>query len=372
MKAHDSSSAVPLLGPSQVQGEDPVAAGALYIESRLLALEGDVVGSLRLLQEAVRLDPHDPFLRYSLAENYLALGQLQPAIRATEDAVIQDPEFVEAHFLLGNLFFHVERNDKAIQSFLRVLELDPEREDVSLMLAITHARNDEYDRAVEIIKKSIKDHPESTRSRFALARMYQKMDLVSLAIETYQNLLKQNPESEAVYFELGGLYEERGDLDRAEQIYRQFLALDDNEVLEQEDWSAAAESFDSILQQRPDLDQARFYLGIALERDQKFQGALEVFSALPEDSELYPDALAHQGYLHHRLGQTDQAIAALEKLIAGGDDRAELWIYLASLYQDLGRFEVALETIDRGLRVSPQDVGLLYHRGLTLESGQRR
>lgn len=391
-------------------------AEALYIESRLLAMEGDGEKSLRLLQQAVQLDSHDPFLRLSLADQYLSLGQGEQALRAAEDAVIQDPQYVEAHMLLGNLAFHAGNNEKAIQAFSRVLELEPDLEDAVLLLAITHARNDNFEQAVEVLKEFNRKHPDSSKGMVTLARLYQEMGLTGLAVESYNLLLEHHPEIESVYFELGSLYEEQGEYEQALAVYRKLLVEDPqntnmrhhvarlfianqkydealNELqellrirpddiealrkvglihLEQGLWAAAAKVFLDLLEINPEIHQARFYLGTALERNNDFQGAMLAFSVIPEDSELYDDAMAHLSYLHHRLGQTDEAIVILEKVLSRGSERPELFAFLASLYEDQERFDQALLILDRGLTIFPQDSGLLYHKGVTLERTNER
>jgi Flp pilus assembly protein TadD len=82
--------------------------------------------------------------------------------------------------------------------------------------------------------------------------------------------------------------------------------------------------------------------------------------------------MAHLSYLNHRLGQTREATVILEKILSKGSERPELYGFLASLYGDQGHFDKALATLDRGLTVFPQESGLLYHKGVTLDRNKDR
>ena len=116
------------------------------------------------------------------------------------------------------------------------------------------------------------------------------------------------------------------------------------------------------------MNAIQFYLGLALERQGKWQEALNAFQQISVADEVYGDALPHLSYLLHQLGHSGEAIDLLEAQFAkGGKISPELFSYLATLYQADKQFDSALTAIENGLAVHPGDIGLLYHRGLLYE-----
>jgi tetratricopeptide (TPR) repeat protein len=68
------------------------------------------------------------------------------------------------------------------------------------------------------------------------------------------------------------------------------------------------------------------------------------------------------GECHYQLGQTNEAIAALEKAVAGDPERAYWWYRLGRLQLDEGRLEPALASLTRAAELgekAPQDAGWL-------------
>ena len=389
-------------------------AKALYLfgRGRLLAADGDYQNAIAALLRATQFDPDAAYLRLALAEAYLDAGQEEEGRRQAEEALRLQPDFLDAELLLGNVFFRQEDDEQAIAHFLRALEIDPEEESAYLHLGIAYARQGDYEKGAAYLKTALERHPDAVGVALTLARLYREMGQNSLAKDLYQTLIDSSPEFLPAYSEFASLLEDNKKIESAIDVYRQLLALrpdspgirhhvarllilnnrfdealaelntildlapDDLDALrkvgliyfEQSKWDAAAEAFSAILKIRPDLHAIQFYLGLALERQGKWQDALEAFQQISADAEVYGDALPHQAYLLHQLGHGGAAVDLLQgQLATGGEFKPELFSYLATLYQENKQLDSALTAIEEGLTVHPEDIGLLYHRGLLYE-----
>jgi TolB-like protein len=171
--------------------------------------------------------------------------------------------------------------------------------------------------------------------------------------------------------------EEIGKLKQSEQLYARAIQLDPTFALamarysQLESWivhifertperrEKARSLAQQALQLQPDLPEAHLAMGFSLYYgDNEFEAALKEFEiaqrGLPNEAEIY---LA-LGAIQRRLGKWSESTASLEK--AASLNPKDGWVFqqLALNYQMLRDFDSANKTIDRGLRVNPDGLGL--------------
>jgi TolB-like protein len=171
--------------------------------------------------------------------------------------------------------------------------------------------------------------------------------------------------------------EEIGKLKQSEQLYTRAIQLDPTFALamarysQLESWivhifertperrEKARSLAQQALQLQPDLPEAHLAMGFSLYYgDNEFEAALKEFEiaqrGLPNEAEIY---LA-LGAIQRRLGKWSESTASLEK--AASLNPKDGWVFqqLALNYQMLRDFDSANKTIDRGLKVNPDGLGL--------------
>ncbi|MCK4509021.1 MAG: tetratricopeptide repeat protein [Desulfuromonadales bacterium] len=382
-----------------------------FARARMLMAENDREGAIAAYRDAIDYDPDDQGLRFELAELYMAVEQPKAAIRVLEDVLLHNPESLKANLTLGNAYFGNQQPGKAIPYFRRALELAPEKEQVRLHLAIALVRVGDVDLASEELKELLKLYPESRSGRMAMARLYRETGLNQLAVEQYRDLILRNPNLDQAYLELGLLYEELKEWQNALDVFRDVLeqrpldftlrhhlarvyvgmeryddALEELNIivelkpedfdarrkigliyLEQKRWADAVSAFKELLDLKPDLDPSRYYLGTAYESLLKWDLALDAFLGIDRESALYDDAISHVGYIYLETGRVSEAIELLHSRMTEGKPRPQVYNYLTSLYTADGQHENALNTIENGVELYPDNVELLYQRVLILE-----
>lgn len=411
----------PVVVTAPTSGPEPVPASATSDESQafyyfslanLRATEDDLEGALAALKQARDKDPRSSYLDLALAEVYLRQDKDEEALRAVEDALVNEPDSTEAHTLLARLYFNRQNFPGAIEQFRIAVKLAPDNENLLLQLVVALARNGDNGDAVDALKAFIADHPEAVDSPLTLAHLYQETGRDALAEATYQQVIKDHPGLREARLDLARFYETHpGKLEQALKIYRQLLTENptDNRLhnhlaavlinagkldaarkeletllkntpgdlearrklgliaIEQEQWAQAILQFRSLLQERPDLQQARYYLGVALERKGDISGALDTFADIPEDSPFADDALMHRAYLLDSRKRPKEAIALLEARLAKPVDRADLFLFLISIYASESQDQKALAKAEQGLKAFPDNLQLHYQRGVLLE-----
>src|SRR2546421_267516 len=176
---------------------------------------------------------------------------------------------------------------------------------------------------------------------------------------------------------LQNMVEDFGKLKQSEQLYARAIELDPKFALalarysQLESWivhtferttqrrEKARALAQQALQLQPDLPEAHLAMGFSLYYgDNDFEGALKEFEiaqhGLPNGAEGYP-AL---GSIQRRMGKWPESNASLEK--AASLDPKDSWVLqnLALSYATLRDFDAANKTIDRGLEVNPDGLGL--------------
>jgi TolB-like protein/Tfp pilus assembly protein PilF len=113
------------------------------------------------------------------------------------------------------------------------------------------------------------------------------------------------------------------------------------------------------LQLQPDLPEAHLAMGFSLYYgDNDFEAALKEFEiaqrGLPNEAECY---LA-LGAIQRRLGKWQESTDSLEKAVSLNPKDGWVFLNLALNYQMLRDFDAANKTVDRGLQLNPDSLGL--------------
>ena len=103
--------------------------------------------------------------------------------------------------------------------------------------------------------------------------------------------------------------------------------------------------------------------GVAWERLERWQEAVNAYTGALEHNPTYADALNNRAVVYGRLDQLDLAIADLEQTVSLNPDDALAWSNLGLAYHQLGDFEKAIVNFDEAAARSP-DVFILLNRGL--------
>src|SRR5712691_10203860 len=171
--------------------------------------------------------------------------------------------------------------------------------------------------------------------------------------------------------------EDIGKLKQSEQLYARAIELDPKFALaiarysQLESWivhtfertierrEKARALAQQALQLQPDLPEAHLAMGFSLYYgDNNFEGALKEFEIAQHDLPNEAEGYLALGSIQRRLGKWPESNASLEK--AASLDPKDSWVLqnLALSYQTLRDFDAANKTIDRGLEVNPDGLGL--------------
>jgi len=217
------------------------------------------------LNEAIKLDPADPFAYTALAVMYfeIAHGPMDPgdAIMKGEAAALKaiklDTTIAETYFVLGETYqysywkfdeaekyfkkaislnpnfslahFHYAwalylfgKNDEALVQHELARKCDPFDPDIVAQLAVMYVNTGQYEKAMKEALESLEIVPDFPMGLLALGEAYLRMGKNDEAIETHKKLAEKYPRW---MFELGYTYAMIGKYDEADNILIQMNKL---------------------------------------------------------------------------------------------------------------------------------------------------
>lgn len=407
----------PVLLPSEDSGyrselaDPPAKALYAYVEFRMLAGENRWDDAIAALRRAVAFDPETDYLRMSLAKALLHKDQADDSIEILRKILLQTPDHIEGHELLGDLLSYQDQHEEAVEQYRQALKLAPQNEMLQMRLAMALGRLKRNVEAISLLEEMVAEQPESKLAHLALARFYHENkqpekskaayrallnrhpgyqqalleygklleaeDLFAEAFALYRQGIKQNPRAAAVRQQLALLYLRHS---RSQEALEQLLAVrqlapENLQIigqigllhLELEAWSAAEEDFRFLLQRGENGGRNRYYLGLALLGQKKYSEAIEIMAPIDEKSPLFAEAVMQLAYLYRQAGQYEQAIKALERVLAEDIQQPEIYYYLASFLGDSGELDRASKVVAEGLVRFPNDVELLYQSAVIFE-----
>ncbi|HDL89589.1 MAG TPA: tetratricopeptide repeat protein, partial [Thermodesulforhabdus norvegica] len=142
--------------------------------------------------------------------------------------------------------------------------------------------------------------------------------------------------------------------------------------LKQRNFSRAIQDFSDLLKDKPEYDQALYYLARTYEQQGDVDKAIVQYRLIKPGSSLWKTAQLRLALIFARRDEYATAIRVLQDALKVGKPQPELYLYMGIFYQDDNKKEKALEVLKEGLSKFPDNVDLLYRTGLVLDSLDRK
>ena len=168
---------------------------------------------------------------YQGRENYEGMiPVLERALRFDdEEGESRMPE--ELNFALGVAFERSGKIEEAVASFRRVLALNPDDSRTLNYLGYTWADRDEnLEEALELILRAVELEPRNGAYLDSLGWIYYRLDRFEEALVPLQSAASLVPNDATILEHMGDLYAALEDLPKASELYRQALAVNDENV----------------------------------------------------------------------------------------------------------------------------------------------
>ena len=222
--------------------------------------------------------------------------------------------------------------------------LQPGNADAMLLTADVLGTLGMSDLAVETYAAFAPDSPYHVNAEVGRANVLKEQGKADVAIEALQALAAQNGDLVSVQFSLGEVLQDEKRFEEAAAAYS--AAIDLRGAPTKEDW---------VLY---------FYRGICHEQSKNWDQAEADFRQALALNPTQPQVLNYLGYgLVDRGEKLDEALAMIEKAVAGDPQEGYIIDSLAWAYFKLGRYADALEPMERASLLEPVDPIVTDHLG---------
>ncbi len=250
-------------------------------------------------REVIKREPNHAKALNNLGVAHSELGDAQAAQRYLALAVQADSGYQRAFLNLGSLMEDQGYPERAAIAYRQLVNLSPQDITARLRLANALIATGRHDEAIAQLSRILESQPEHAAALRALGNAYQRKGDLDRARVCYRQLDKVAPADVDYHMDLALYWQERKDARQAEAEVRRYLAGN-----------------------RKNID-ARLLLGRLLLDQGRNGDATDVFREVTESDPASAEPYYYLARAYHKAGQTESAVATLERLVALQGGRGE-------------------------------------------------
>lgn len=320
------------------------AGSAALVQQGLIAVQaGEFAAAASLFGRAVDADPTNMEARKQLALAHIDAGQFDQALAAYEELLTLDPAQATAHFELGQLHASQGRPVDAIRHLTRATQLAPDYKQAHYQLALLLDRNGQPAEALRTYDRVLALDPAyaeaATRRATALAAAGRPAE----ALLILEARVAEAPSDAATLQALSVVLRQQGRLADARTALERGLAAGP--------FAPADEA------------RLRTELGGIFAIQGRLRPALTHLQAARRLDPTQAETGFLLGMVQADLGHTEEAARSLATALAIRPDLTPARVRLGALLVQTGRCPEALELLEDGRRVTPNDPTLAQSLG---------
>jgi tetratricopeptide (TPR) repeat protein len=279
---------------------DPNQAPVHYSLGNMRYLTGHLDEAASSLRRALALQPDSDDAHRLLGRVIADQGHVDDAVKEIGEAIKIRPNYWNNHYTLGFVLYRTGRYAPAREAFRRASELQPASAIAFQMIGTTSYILGEIDTAIGNYEHSVRVGP--TAAAYAnLAYVYYYAKRYDEALAAYSESLRRSPKSVVNHRNIGDVYERLGRLGEARKAYEEAIRLANEQL--------TVNPRDVVTIGTLAICEAKLQRRSAAERH-----AAEAVSLAPTNA----DAWLRSASVHAILKQTQAGLDDLRRAIANG------------------------------------------------------
>ncbi len=393
----------------------------LYTLAEAYSQEGQPKLAIENFKLSLLEDPKSVGIRLRLAGEQLKLGLIRESLQITDEVLADVPSSGPAHILKGTLLASLKDYDKAIAEFEEAQVLEPDNTDVQTSLGALYAEVKNYKKAAQLFEglANNKSYAQPEQAYYYLGRIYEEkadtqsleqakqaytqcrrlksnhfdatMSLVSLLIESkntkeaaqiLEDWVQKEGPSQKVVETLANLYLLLNDKTKAQTHLEWLEAQSEQSVevklrlaliyIENKNYQQASGYLENILEQAPDSDRVRFYLGIVYQELGEREKAIYHFGLVPHFSSFFVDAVVQASSELRENKEYEKAEKLLEKAISDKPMESQFVALYASLLDTQKKYEQSYQLLSKAKDQFTNSSTILFFYAISLDrNGQQ-
>ena len=308
------------------------AQGAYYHQLGIIRrYEGCRPEALAAFQQALRIGMGKDEITVwrHVGEVHVDLLAWNEAMEAYANALKVDPGDARAHLALGQLYLDRNEPERAIVEIRPALKTDPAMGGIHASLGRAYRALGDLPAAVPILKEGTERNPSDQESRYILGQILLTLgrdDEGRREMEAYRRLQEQITQTDSL-FEMAVQRAQGGELDRAEQLFRETLRL------------------------APRYAPALHLLGVVLLNRGSSERALEVLQQASAFNPLSPDIHFQMASAYLRADKLSEALDMNQRALILDEDDPRYYALLGTIYSKMNRSEQARAAMERSAQL---------------------
>jgi tetratricopeptide (TPR) repeat protein len=373
---------------------------------------GELKAARTVMQKVIEIDPGNVAYPITLARLFWEAGENQKADQVLEEALKADPGGPERRIAVANFYLEKKQIDRARQLLVEGFASGDPGARLRLALSELYLKTNRSQEAVDLLEKGLKETKASeTAERIAihnaLAKIYLSARQFSTAKAYAENVLKQDPANLQALVTRGMALKSGGNPDAAIRDFKQvlrrkpdflqgYLQLADAYAMQrkigmarktldtglgvapvnrellmasyrvclmQKDYKQAEQHLLDLVENYPQAIDAQAMLGdfyLALNDE---SAARREYSEIVLKSPRSAVGHIKLARLYARQGQTDNAVAQLQKGLELVEENQTLAAELVTVWLATERYDEALALCDKRLKAHPEEAFAHYLKG---------
>ena len=161
-------------------------------------IKGTDEWAIKAYQEAISLEPANPYLYTELGRVYLAKDDLEAAREQFQKALTLKSDYAPAHFQIAMIFVREGKTAEAIDKLEATKTVAPFDPGLALQLGVIYYQENQFDKAKGEFERAVSLDPNYSNARYFLGLIYARQNQKDKAIEQFEKIAELNPDNEEV------------------------------------------------------------------------------------------------------------------------------------------------------------------------------
>jgi tetratricopeptide (TPR) repeat protein len=354
----------------QLKARDHFTSGIFY------QLENNHEQALIEFYQVLLYDSISTEIYNRIAENHMALGRYESALRYLQKSQGQNPGETETIRLIAECYYRLKDDDKAIYYLNQALSLDPLDENSRALLLLLYRKTSNHIGMARQYEKMIEIYGEDEDWVRRAATIYLESGQIDEALMLFQSYLNSDSTNAGMWYSVGTAYELKNQADEAVSAYQKSLKyLPKFEPPAQQiykicrksnKWDKILDIFQYLYQTEPSIMFYRLVLAEAYLNKNQYRQTRELLLPLAGQKDL-------PWQVYELLGRADleeKKYAAAVKYFQMVIDRDIYnpmgWLLKGFALSDMDSLKQAEQHYRRSLQYLPDNSYLLSFHGISL------
>lgn len=192
----------------------------------LISMElGHYQEALQSFNQAIQMNPEDPFLWSGFAQAFEAVGDINQASGCYQKALGIDPTCIEALIGLAAIFQQQKNYDDALVCYQAALRLEANSIDILNNVGSLYLDSGKYEDALATLQQVTLADPAFIQGHYNLGFAYKALNRLDEAKESFKKVIEIAPDFSEAYFQLGIIYKLLGLQDEELTAYQKSISI---------------------------------------------------------------------------------------------------------------------------------------------------